>query len=146
MKEDVTFMSATIPVMIRAGWRCPSRRDSSTCRRRTMKSLFTSFLCGLSLFSLMIAPTGGSEELTDEQKLERITELCRKYKRPFPNVPDVSAEDLIAKGFIAYNLRGSILAWIQVGQKLVSDGEETRRVHVYGRRGNLGPKGYEAVW
>ena len=157
----------------------------------------------------MIAPTGCSEELTDEQKLERIDDLYRKYKRSFPDVPDVSVEELIAlkegknvvlvderkrkeqvvsmlpgaitsrefednierykdktivvyctignrsghyarglieKGLIVYNLRGSILAWIHAGQKLVSDGKETRQVHVYGRRWNLAPKGYEAVW
>ncbi|MCK5551872.1 MAG: rhodanese-like domain-containing protein, partial [Deltaproteobacteria bacterium] len=53
---------------------------------------------------------------------------------------------LIEKGIRAYNLRGSILAWIHAGQRLVSDGEETRRVHVYGRKWNLAPKEYEAVW
>ncbi len=175
-----------------------------------MKGLLTYFLCGLSLaLSLMIAPTGCSEELTDEQKLERINELYEKYKRSFPDVPDVSikeliamreekdivlvdrrkkkeqevsmlpgaltarefeenieryrdktivayctigsrsghyARDLIEKGFTVYNLRGSILAWIHAGQKLVSDGKETRRVHVYGRRWDLAPKDYEAVW
>ena len=175
-----------------------------------MKGLLTSFLCGLLLvFPLMIAPTGWGGGLTDEQKLERINELYEKYKRSFPQVPDVSAEELVAmrrekdvvlvdgrkkkeqevsmlpgaitsrefeeniekhrdktivvyctigsrsghyargligKGFIAYNLRGSILAWIHAGQKLVSEGKETRRVHVYGRRWNLAPKGYEAVW
>jgi len=175
-----------------------------------MKGPLTYFLCGLSLlFSLMIAPMGWSEELTDEQKLKRINDLYRKYKRSFPDVPDVSvkeliamkekkdvvlvdrrkkkeqevsmlpgaitarefeenieryrdktivvyctigsrsghyARDLVEEGLIAYNLRGSILAWIHAGQKLVSDGKETRRVHVYGRRWNLAPEGYEAVW
>jgi len=175
-----------------------------------MKRLLPYFLCGLSLvFSLMIAPMGWNQELTDEQKLERINDLYKKYRRSFPNVPDVSVEELIAmknerdvvlvdgrkkkeqevsmlpdaitsrefeeniekyrhktivvyctigsrsghyardligKGLIAYNLRGSILAWIHAGQKLVSEGKETRRVHVYGRRWNLAPKGYEAVW
>ena len=62
-----------------------------------MKGLLTYFLCGLSLlFSLMIAPTGCSEELTDEHKLKRINDLYRKYKRSFPDVPDVSVEELIA--------------------------------------------------
>lgn len=174
-----------------------------------MKGLLTYFVCGLSLVSLIIAPTGWSDELTDEQKLKRIDDLYRKYKRSFPDVPDVSVEELMAmkkgkdvvlvdrrkkkeqevsmlpgaltarefeenieryrdktivvyctigsrsghyarglieKGLIAYNLRGSILAWIHAGQKLVSEGKETRRVHVYGRRWNLAPKGYEAVW
>jgi sodium/bile acid cotransporter 7 len=56
------------------------------------------------------------------------------------------AKRLIKKGMRAYNLKGSILAWIHAGQGLVSEGEETRRVHVYGRKWNLAPEGYEAVW
>lgn len=175
-----------------------------------MKRFFASFFSGFSLvFLLMLVSSGSGGELTDEQKLERINDLYKKYRRSFPNVPDVSAEELIAmrkekdvvlvdgrekkeqevsmlpgaitsrefeeniekyrdktivvyctigsrsghyardlieKGLIAYNLRGSILAWIHAGQKLVSEGKETRRVHVYGRRWNLAPKGYEAVW
>jgi rhodanese-related sulfurtransferase len=175
-----------------------------------MKRFFTSFLCSTALvFLLMLASTGASEELSDEQKLDRVNELYDKYKRSFPDTPDVSVEEvismqeradvilvdrrerkeqevsmlpgaitseqfernmekykdktivvyctigsrsgyytkhLIEKGLRAYNLRGSILAWIHAGQRLVSDGEETRRVHVYGRKWNLAPKGYEAVW
>ena len=56
------------------------------------------------------------------------------------------ARELIQKGLNAYNLKGGILAWIHAKQKLVSRGKETRQVHVYGRRWNLAPKGYEAVW
>ena len=175
-----------------------------------MKRFFASFFSGFSLvFLLMLVSSGSGGDLTDEQKLERINDLYEKYKRSFPDVPDVSAEELIAmrrkkdvvlvdgrekkeqevsmlpgaitsrefedniekyrdktivvyctigsrsghytrgligKGFTAYNLRGSILAWIHAGQKLVSEGKETCRVHVYGRRWNLAPKGYEAVW
>jgi rhodanese-related sulfurtransferase len=175
-----------------------------------MKRFFASFFSGFSLvFLLMLVSSGSGGELTDDQKLERINDLYEKYKRSFPDVPDVSVEELIAmrrkkdvvlvdgrekkeqevsmlpgaitsrefegsiekyrdktvvvyctigsrsghyarglieKGLIAYNLRGSILAWIHAGQKLVSEGKETRRVHVYGRRWNLAPKGYEAVW
>jgi rhodanese-related sulfurtransferase len=165
--------------------------------------------CFLWAFLLMLVSAGSSGELTDGQKLNRINELYEKYKRSFPDVPDVSVEELIAlrreqdvvlvdrrekreqrvsmlpgaipsgefeknienykdktivvyctigsrsgyyareliqKGFAAYNLRGGILAWIHAGQQLVSEGKETRRVHVYGRRWDLAPKGYEAVW
>jgi sodium/bile acid cotransporter 7 len=161
------------------------------------------------IFSLTLVSTGCSNELTDEQKLDRISELYEKYKRSFPDTPDVSVEELIImqertdvvlvdrrkrkeqevsmlpgaitseqfegnmekykdqtivvyctigsrsghytkhlieKGIRAYNLRGSILAWIHAGQRLVADGEDTRRVHVYGRKWNLAPGGYEAVW
>jgi sodium/bile acid cotransporter 7 len=50
------------------------------------------------------------------------------------------------KGIEAYNLKGSILSWIHAGQKVVNKEGETRRVHVYGRKWNLVPEGYEAVW
>jgi sodium/bile acid cotransporter 7 len=165
--------------------------------------------CFSWVFLLMLVSAGSSGELTDGQKQDRINKLYEKYKRSFPDVPDVNVEQFIAlrgeqdvvlvdgrnkreqrvsmlpgaipsgefekniekykdktivvyctigsrsghyarklieKGFSAYNLRGSILAWIHAGQQLVSEGKETRRVHVYGRRWNLAPKGYEAVW
>ena len=167
-----------------------------------MKGLLTFCLCLLVMaFLPMIGPLGWTEELTDGEKLTRIDDLYRKYKRSFPDVPDVTVKELIAmrkerdvvlvdgrkrneqavsmipgaimehyrdeiivvyctigsrsgrytaglikKGFTAYNLRGSILAWTHAGQKLVTKGQETRRVHVYGRTWNLVPEGYEAVW
>jgi rhodanese-related sulfurtransferase len=175
-----------------------------------MKKPMVYFLsCFSWAFLLILVSAGSSGELTDGQKLDKINELYEKYKRSFPDVPDVSVEELIAlrreqdvvlvdvrekreqrvsmlpgaipsrefeknienykgktivvyctigsrsghftreliqKGFTAYNLRGGILAWIHAGQQLVSEGKETRRVHVYGRRWNLAPKGYEAVW
>lgn len=175
-----------------------------------MKKPLVSFLCGiLSLVSLVIVSPGWSGEFTDEQKRKRIDELYARYKRSFPDVPDLTVEELIAMrerpdivlvdrrereeqkvsmipgavtseefernfeeykdkvivvyctigsrsghyakrlirdGMRAYNLKGSILAWTHAGQKLITEGKETKRVHVYGRRWNLAPKGYEAVW
>ena len=56
-------------------------------------------------------------------------------------------EGLMADGIEAYNLRGSILSWAHADQVFVdSDGNETRRVHVYGKQWDLLPVGYEAVW
>jgi sodium/bile acid cotransporter 7 len=50
-------------------------------------------------------------------------------------------------GVEAYNLKGSILSWVQEGEPVVdSEGNETRRVHVYGRKWDLIPEGYESVW
>jgi sodium/bile acid cotransporter 7 len=175
-----------------------------------MKKPLVSFLCGiLSFVCFVTVSPGWSGELTDEQKRKRIDELYARYKRSFPDVPDLTAEELIAMrerpdivlvdrrereeqevsmlpgavtseeferkfeeykdktivvyctigsrsghyakrlirdGMRAYNLKGSILAWTHAGQKLITEGKETRRVHVYGRRWNLAPKGYEAVW
>lgn len=56
------------------------------------------------------------------------------------------AEELLAEGWKAENLAGSILAWTHAGLPLVHDGEPTRRVHVYGERWNLAASGYDAVW
>lgn len=56
------------------------------------------------------------------------------------------AAELRRRGLDAYNLEGSILAWTHAGLPLEHDGEETRRVHVFGPRWNLAADGYEAVW
>ncbi len=56
-------------------------------------------------------------------------------------------EKLKAEGIKAYNLKGSILSWVHADQPVVdAEGNETKRVHVYGERWNLLPDGYEAVW
>jgi sodium/bile acid cotransporter 7 len=57
------------------------------------------------------------------------------------------AEELSRRGVRSYNLKGGVLAWAHANRTFIDeDGKETRRVHVYGRRWNLLPKGYEAVW
>jgi sodium/bile acid cotransporter 7 len=56
------------------------------------------------------------------------------------------AEELKQEGWDAYNLEGSILAWTHAGQQLEDSGQETRRVHVYGRKWNLAADDYEPVW
>lgn len=57
-------------------------------------------------------------------------------------------EKLADEGFSAYNLVGGVLAWAHEGHSFtgLDDGNETNRVHVYGKKWNLVPKGYEAVW
>ena len=56
------------------------------------------------------------------------------------------AQQLRKDGFDAINLRGSILSWAHAGQSLENTAGETRRVHVYGRKWDLLPEGYEAEW
>jgi len=56
------------------------------------------------------------------------------------------AEKLKAQGIVMLNLRGGLLAWVHDGGKVYDRNGETRRIHVYGRKWDLGPKGYEAVW
>lgn len=56
-------------------------------------------------------------------------------------------EELMSKGIVAFNLEGSILAWVHAGQQVVTpEGNETKRVHVYSEKWNLLPQGFEAVW
>ena len=50
------------------------------------------------------------------------------------------------KGITLYNLRGGLLAWVHDGGKVVDQKGETKRIHVYGRKWNLAPAGYESVW
>jgi len=56
------------------------------------------------------------------------------------------AEKLKAKGVVMLNLRGGLLAWVHDGGRVYDRNGETRRIHVYGRKWDLGPKDYEAVW
>jgi rhodanese-related sulfurtransferase len=55
------------------------------------------------------------------------------------------AQQLIAEGFTARNLAGSVLAWAHAGQPFEAAGRSSRRVHVYGADWNLLPRGYEPV-
>ena len=56
------------------------------------------------------------------------------------------AQKLQRKGIPVYNLRGGILAWVHAGGKVYDQNGETHRIHVYGRKWNLGPEGYQTVW
>ena len=56
------------------------------------------------------------------------------------------AQKLQETGIPVYNLRGGILAWVHAGGKVYDQKGETHRIHVYGRKWNLGPKRYQAVW
>ncbi len=57
------------------------------------------------------------------------------------------AAELRRRGFDAYNLAGSILAWTHAGRPLVdAGGDETRKLHVYGPKWDLAAEGYETVW
>ncbi len=56
-------------------------------------------------------------------------------------------EELKGKGLDALNLKGSIVAWAHEGGKVVDRaGQETKRVHVYGKRWALLPDGWTAVY
>lgn len=56
------------------------------------------------------------------------------------------ARKLNKKGIKMLNLRGGMLAWVHEGGKVYDAKGETRRVHVYGKKWNYLPEGYEAVW
>lgn len=57
-------------------------------------------------------------------------------------------EMLIEDGYEAFNMVGGVLAWAHDGFSFTRQGEQsnTNRVHVYGKKWNLVPEGYEAVW
>ena len=56
------------------------------------------------------------------------------------------AERLKARGISMLNLQGGMLAWVHAGGKLYDRDGETLRIHVYGRKWDLAPRGYEAIW
>jgi sodium/bile acid cotransporter 7 len=56
------------------------------------------------------------------------------------------AQELRARGIEMLNLEGGLLAWVHAGGKVFGPAGETRRIHVYGRKWNLGPRDYEAIW
>lgn len=49
------------------------------------------------------------------------------------------------KGITMLNLQGGILAWVHEGGQIVDRDGETHRLHVYGKRWDLAPKGYETI-
>lgn len=56
------------------------------------------------------------------------------------------AQALKQRGIPISSFNGSIIAWCQAGQKLITpEGNETTRVHVYGPKWNLLPPEYHAV-
>jgi sodium/bile acid cotransporter 7 len=166
-----------------------------------------------ALAGLLVAAIGGialaGAPMSDSQKLARIDELYRGYRKDFPGVRDIEpqeamrllqedkavfidvrepkeqavsmlpstvtaeeflkdpgrysdrvligyctisyrsgklAQQLVAQGITVLNLRGGILAWAHAGGSLRDRDGETRRLHVYGRKWDLAPQGFETVW
>ncbi|MBW1741824.1 MAG: rhodanese-like domain-containing protein [Deltaproteobacteria bacterium] len=56
------------------------------------------------------------------------------------------AKKLQEKGITMLNLRGGMLAWVHEGGKVYDANGETKRLHVYKKKWNYVPEGYEAVW
>jgi len=56
------------------------------------------------------------------------------------------AEKLKRKSISMYNLCGGMLAWVHDGGKIYDKNGETRRIHVYGRKWDLAPQGYAAIY
>jgi len=86
-------------------------------------------------------PLDELERDRDSHRTKRIVLYCTVGYRS-----GVQTVELRKQGLEAYNLRGSILAWLHAGQKVVDARGVTHRVHVYGRKWDLAPEGYEAVW
>ena len=55
------------------------------------------------------------------------------------------AKRLRKQGWKALNLTGSILGWVHAGGHVEHNGVITNRVHVYGKKWDLLPEGYESV-
>ena len=57
----------------------------------------------------------------------------------------ILAQDLRQQGITMLNLQGGLLAWIHEGGKVYSQGVETLKVHVYGKKWDLAPARYQTV-
>ena len=57
----------------------------------------------------------------------------------------VYAKRLRKQGWIAHNLTGGALGWVHAGGRVEHEGVVTHRVHVYGKKWDLLPDGYESV-
>jgi rhodanese-related sulfurtransferase len=55
------------------------------------------------------------------------------------------AADMNRRGIRVLNVTGGILAWVLSGGKVYDAGRETKRVHVYAKKWNYLPDGYEPV-
>ena len=56
------------------------------------------------------------------------------------------AAELIKNGYSVKNLKGSLLAWVLSGEPVQKNGKEILIVHVYGKKWNLLPTKYKAIW
>ena len=181
---------------------------SEMAYRRTILGLITA-ASAFAFITLMGQLSLSSDDLSDRDKRQKVTDMYNGYKKQFPAVHDISAQKVMAlmaegntvfidirepreqqvsmlpgaitekefinnpakykdavkiayctisyrsgkfaqklqkKGIPVYNLKGGILAWVHDGGKVYDLNGETHRIHVYGRKWNLGPKRYEAIW
>ncbi len=56
------------------------------------------------------------------------------------------AQELRQRGINMLNLEGGLLAWLHAGGKVWAKGDETRQVHVFGKKWDLAPARYQTVW
>jgi rhodanese-related sulfurtransferase len=173
-------------------------------------NLAVRFLILLALICLCVfaEATAQDKGLSDSAKLKKVNSMYAEYKASFPDVPDISAEQVLRrmeegrvvfvdvretkeqiismlpgaitkkaflqnpdvykdyrvigyctisyrsgrlaqrlkkKGIHMLNLEGGILAWLHAGGKVHRDGRPVNRVHVYGKKWDLAPSGYETV-
>ena len=58
----------------------------------------------------------------------------------------VFTRDMEKRGFTVYNMRGGILAWTLEGGSIYDpQGRKTKQIHVFGKRWNYAPQGYQPV-
>ena len=58
----------------------------------------------------------------------------------------VEAKKAQKKNLDVYNLHGGVLSWSHADQPFIRGDGETQDVHVYGKKWNLTPQGYNPVW
>ena len=86
-------------------------------------------------------PVEEFEKHLDEYKNHKIIYYCTIGYRS-----GLHTKEAQQKNLNAYNLRGGVLAWAHARQTFVDSEGESLDVHVYGRKWNLTPQGYNPVW
>jgi sodium/bile acid cotransporter 7 len=194
--------------LVADGTNSTMKNKSKMAYRRTILGLITA-AAAFAFITLMGQLSLSSDDLSDQDKRQNVTDMYNGYKEQFPEVHDISAQKVMThmaegnvvfidirepreqqvsmlpgaitekefinnpakykdavkiayctisyrsgkfaqklqkKGIRVYNLKGGILAWVHDGGKVYDQNGETYRIHVYGRKWNLGPKRYQAVW
>ena len=57
----------------------------------------------------------------------------------------IFAKEMVASGAPVYPLQGGLLAWVLEGGKVYHADRETTRIHVFDKRWDCAPAGYETV-
>jgi len=87
--------------------------------------------------------------ITEKQLLDHLDQYRDKRMIVYCTISYRSgklADKLHKEGLSITNLKGGLLGWVHAGGPLVREGQEVRKLHVYGRKWDLAPDSIETVY